>query len=74
MVTADFVSYEETIHDAQSRNACNHLKRMVNAHERPTDITAGCQPNTFQMLPRYHAENRVPTPQSKRRENLRIRR
>jgi hypothetical protein len=29
---------DETIHDAQSRKACNHVKRMVNEHENPTEL------------------------------------
>src|SRR5215831_7583605 len=46
----------------RSRNDRNYVKRIVNQHESPTDIVAGCQPNTFQMLPRYHAESWLTTP------------
>ena len=49
----------------------NYLKRMVNEHESLTDIFAGCQPNNFQMPPRYHAESSPTTPTSQRRKSPR---
>jgi hypothetical protein len=53
---------EETTDDNQERIGSNYVKRIVNEHKSPTDIVAGCQPNTFQMVPRYHAESWLTTP------------
>ena len=46
----------------QSRNGGNFVNTSVNQHESPADIFAGCQPNTFQMPPRYHTESWLPSP------------
>src|SRR5262249_24290979 len=56
----------------QSRNGGNCLKRITNQHKNPTDIVAGCQPNTFQMLPKYHAESWLTTPTISTSHNPRI--
>src|SRR5262249_17253563 len=40
-----------------SRNGSNCVKKIINQHKSPPDIVAGYQPNTFHMLPRYHAES-----------------
>jgi len=59
---ADRLEKRGTTDRNQSRNGSNYLKRIINQHKSPTDTVAGCQLNTFQMLPRYHAESWLTMP------------
>jgi len=71
-MTGRRIDKDETIHDAQSRKAVKYLMKMVNEHESPTELLLNYRLNTFQMLPRYHAESAATAGDVKVRKNSSI--